>query len=355
MTHLNKVRLVVLLILLLINWGLFVLFHDILSIDSYPIVIILTLVIDWSLLVILHDILTGKSFYKDVLNHLKIVRSSFDQLDSKWKSSKNKSEIIVSLTSIPDRIDLLELTLKSLLIQKRLPKKIVLNLPFKTHVSKKEYHIPVWLSKLNSVQINRIETDYGPASKFIPTLEAHPDDQQILVVDDDHLYPPTFIQDFEKASEKYPDYILTGSGWDVPEDLVDRDTTIAMNLLRIPPAPIKGSQIKKIKKTDIIQGYSGYLIKGRFFDLQTLKDFPEDQPILRLVDDIWISAHALVDKYTLPLRRFCFTTRKIRILSRSSSLASVNNRGKTRDEDRHNSIAIRYFKHKWTIGKTTKE
>ncbi|WP_421763412.1 hypothetical protein [Ekhidna sp.] len=319
------------------------------SIRNYLIIILTALFIDWSLLVILHDYLSGKSYYKDLLDHQRLKRLSLKELDTKWEQAKEKSDIIVSLTTIPERIDFLELTLKSLLYQKRLPKKIILNIPHQSFRTKKEYSQPNWLIDLKGVEVNRVEIDYGPATKFIPTLEACSDNQLILVVDDDHIYPANYIEEFEQASEKYPDYILAGSGWRVPADLVDRDTTLKMNLFNIPPSPEKGTRLKKIKKTDIIQGYGGYLIKPAFFDLESLKNFPETPSQLRFVDDVWISAHALVDKYIIPLKRFCFSTPWIRKLSKESSLSTINNKGKEKDEDRHNSIAIKYFKDKWNL------
>lgn len=291
--------------------------------------------------------LTGKRLIKDFVHYQKIKRLNLKDLEEQWKTSNNHSDIIVSLTTIPARIDHLGNTLKSLLYQKRLPKKIYLNIPFTYSRGNETYIIPEWLKNLSFLEIVRVENDYGPATKVIPTIESQKPDQLILVLDDDHLYTQYYIEQFESASKLYPDYILSANGWIVPHNLVDKHTNLIMNLKHIPPTPVKGTRIRKIYQTDIVQGYAGYLIKPRFFNLEELKDYSEAPPELRLVDDVWISAHAQAPKFVIPLKRYCYTPYKDQKFFKSNSLAKLNNWGKSRDEDRHNSIGIRYFKGRW--------
>ena len=292
--------------------------------------------------------MTGRRFLKDVWHNVVLKRMSFEELDKNWRESRDKSHIIFSLTSIPDRIGHMELTIKSLLYQKKLPKKIVINLPYQSFRDGKEYVIPEWLEQLNSVEIVRVQHDYGPATKFIPTLELSDQDQDILVVDDDHVYTRNYIEEYEKGREQYPDYILASSGWRVPEDLTDRQATLYTNVMQVPPVPVKSTRTKKLYQTDIIQGYSGYLIKPRFFDLDELKDYSGVPEQLKLVDDVWISAHANVPKFVLPLSRYCYSPLSTRGYFNTNSLSLLNNR-KERDEDRHNSIGIKYFKDRWMV------
>ncbi len=76
---------------------------------------------------------------------------------------------MVSLTSLPSRLPYIATTLKSLLRQERLPKRIRLNLPAFSKREQTAYVIPDWLKNLQSVEIVSCE-DYGPATKLIPSL-----------------------------------------------------------------------------------------------------------------------------------------------------------------------------------------
>ncbi|MEQ9402701.1 MAG: hypothetical protein RIM99_03870 [Cyclobacteriaceae bacterium] len=298
-----------------------------------------------------YNYLSGKKLIKDLTHFYSLKRKSIKTLDSKWSSAKDRSDIIVSFTTIPERIDSIELTVKSLLHQKRLPKRIHLNIPYTSFRNQKEYEIPEWLEKLASVNIVRLDEDYGPASKFIPSLEFLENDQKILVVDDDNIYPPGYIDEFERAGQKNPDFILAASGWRVPEDLIDKSTTLKSNIFKIPPTPVPGTRISKLYWTDIIQGYSGYLLKPRFFKISELKDYSDTPKQVRFVDDVWISAHAQVPKYIFPMKRFCYTPFFSNDFFKASSLAKINNYDRQDNADRNNSVALRFFKNKWPVSK----
>ena len=79
--------------------------------------------------------------------------------------------MIISLTTIPQRIDNLKETLDSLINQTVKAEKIVLNLPKYCKLHKKEYQIPDFLQKMidtKLIEINICDRDYGPATKFYP-------------------------------------------------------------------------------------------------------------------------------------------------------------------------------------------
>ena len=78
-----------------------------------------------------------------------------------------------------------------------------------------------------------------------------------------------------------------------------------------------------------------------------LTNFPEEPEALKFVDDVWISAHAKVPKFVFPSDRFCYVPFWKGRFFKSNSLAAINNYGKQRDEDRNNSIALRYFRDRW--------
>lgn len=279
--------------------------------------------------------------------HLKLKNSSLISLDKKWFNTKDKSDVIVSFTTIPERIDKIEGTIKSLLIQKEVPKRINIYLPYKSFRNGKEYIIPEWLKGLESVDLVRVETDYGPATKFIPAILTLNPNQKILVTDDDNIYPPSYIKELRAASEKHPDKVVAASGWRVPPDLIDKPTTLMSNLLKRPPTPVPGTRISKPYSIDILQGYSAFLFKPDFFNGNEITDYEGVPNNIRFVDDVWVSAHCKVKKIVVPMSRFCFTPFFQHNFFKSSSLAKINNWGKEDYSQRNNSIAINFFKEKW--------
>ena len=301
------------------------------------------------LTILVYNYLSGKNLLMDIAHFILIKQSSVFDLDQKWAKNKDKANIIISLTTIPERINHLELTIKSLLFQSRPPKKIWINLPYRSFRNNEEYVIPNWLLQVSAIQIVRVDKDFGPSTKFIPALEKSEPDQNILVVDDDNLYPSRYIEEFEQMERNHKDVILAASGWRVPKDLIDRPTTLKSNIFKIPPTPIPATRVKNFYQVDIIQGYSAYLIKPRFFDLDELKNFSSAPKQVRFVDDVWISAHSRVKKFVFPMNRFCYSPFFSKGTFKSTSLAKINNHNREDYRDRNNSIAIAHFKGQWMI------
>jgi hypothetical protein len=86
------------------------------------------------------------------------------------------SSVVVSLTTIPSRVDQTRDTLLSLLQQTRPPDAILLALPtVSDREGGKPYVIPRWLLDLRPVvQILDTPHDYGPATKLIPAVQVSP-------------------------------------------------------------------------------------------------------------------------------------------------------------------------------------
>jgi hypothetical protein len=109
--------------------------------------------------------------------------------------SKGK-RCVVSLTTIPDRVNLLSECLNSLDNQSLKPSQIYLQIP-KTTLSGKRFDLSL-LKKIHipsSVKINIIDKDYGPITKLIPVLELEKDpDTYIIIVDDDIIYHKDLIK-----------------------------------------------------------------------------------------------------------------------------------------------------------------
>ena len=82
----------------------------------------------------------------------------------------NKNKLIVSLTTIPSRINLLEPVLDSFINQTIRPDMIYLNIPKKYNRFKNCSKIPDFLIKKENIKIFYLDKDYGPGTKFIGSL-----------------------------------------------------------------------------------------------------------------------------------------------------------------------------------------
>ena len=114
---------------------------------------------------------------------------------------KRNPPLIVSLTTIPERIHKVHLCIESLLRQTIKPDYLML------WISVPEDKIPEKLDRLRKrgLQI-RLCKDIGPYTKIIYTLKENP--QSIIVTaDDDHFYPKDWLRQLYDAYQKEPQYI----------------------------------------------------------------------------------------------------------------------------------------------------
>jgi hypothetical protein len=272
-------------------------------------------------------------------------RTSIDRLAREFAANPNRTDIVVSLTSIPSRIDRIDSTVKSLLRQRVRPTEIQLNLPYTSVREAKPYIVPHWLRAIPDVVVHRGE-DLGPATKLIPTLSRSAPTTRIFVIDDDRIYGKDTIADVDAWSRRFPDEIVCCSGWRVPEDLTDRFTTVWAALRGAKYVPVAGSVLKAPLVVDIFQGLMGYLVQPRFFDLAAVSDFSAAPPEARYCDDVWLSAHANATKRVCPMRRVSYKPWRDATLYNRTALAR-NFNSKHDVEKRSNTILLRYFRDRW--------
>jgi hypothetical protein len=209
------------------------------------------------------------------------------------------------------------------------PQEIVFNIPYLSSKGE-EYIIPDWLKKLTStypiLKINRCETDYGPATKIIPTLLKYQfdDDQKIVYIDDDIIYHRDFLKNFIRDSEKI-DQPITRSGYKVSYFLNKKSLNffkyryilLTILFLILSFFTIKKFGLNKyllftlmiliilfiyqfsIRKsdTDILMGYSGVLIKPKYFDIQKLINYSSYPKEVFYQDDIYLSGNIRENGY----------------------------------------------------------
>lgn len=260
-------------------------------------------------------------------------------------AGRPQSDVVVTLTTLPSRIARIEPTIKSLLRQRVRPADIRLHVPGFSRREQAAYDLPGWLRLTPEITVVRCE-DYGPATKVIPALLGSPDGQRLLVVDDDRIYQPWLVEQMTAASDAHPGIVVAASGWDAPQDLVDRPTRLVDTLLARPPAPIACTRVSGRRDVDIVQGLGGYLVRPEYFDRGAVADYRGAPDAAFFVDDVWISAHCRVPKAVVGGRRTNFESRRDARFFKRSSVALVN-RGDGSFASRNNTIMLRYFAERW--------
>jgi hypothetical protein len=112
--------------------------------------------------------------------------------------------------------------INSILDQTRKPDLFLLNIPETFARTGETYIVPKYIRK--SLTVNRIDTDYGPATKILPTVmycaagagasDYDPARTRIIYLDDDIAYPKRMIETYEKMIPANDDNVWTATGFD---------------------------------------------------------------------------------------------------------------------------------------------
>jgi hypothetical protein len=211
------------------------------------------------------------------------------------KRTVDDRRVIVSLSTVPDRINNLSPTIRSLLNQTRPPDEIVLAIPEFSIREQRPYVVPKYISRLPRVRVLRCAEDWGPATKFIGAIQdelaAGRQDSLIMVVDDDRLYPRDAIETYLYYNEQLPDAALCFRGAAMPSTLDWDDAKM-----------IRASELREPRQVAVITGCGSYLIQPRFFD-ESLWTYSIAPQVAFDIDDIWISgwlSRRGVTRYVVP-------------------------------------------------------
>ena len=191
-------------------------------------------------------------------------------------------KLIVSFTTSPTRINKCSQMIHSILDQTRKPDLFLLNIPEEFARTGESYVVPKYIRK--SLTVNRIQCDYGPATKIVPTVlylterarahEYDPEHTRIIYLDDDIAYPKRMVETYEKMIAPNDNNVWTSTGFDF------------VNLC------LNGKRAHKDTAT-IAEGYGSVCVKLNTFG----DDFAEyiarytdpGNQICRLSDDIILS------------------------------------------------------------------
>jgi hypothetical protein len=255
------------------------------------------------------------------------------------KLPDSNQRVIVSLSTLPDRIDNLEPTIRCLLDQTRPPDEIVLAIPELSIRQKRPYVVPEYLTEFSRVRILRCSKDWGPATKFIPTVQeeltAGRGDTLIMVVDDDRTYPRDALETYLHYQRQLPDAALCFRGGTMPSSL----NWYSRGKSKLSYA----NRIREPRKVAVITGCGSYLIQPRFFDAQ-LWDYSAAPASAFYMDDIWISGwldRRGVEKYVVP------ASAMMRTALRQLGTMTLHDVPKGRRHNNNETIA--FFSDSWNV------
>ena len=118
--------------------------------------------------------------------------------------TKEKSNVIISLTSYPDRFNQIYLCLKSLMYQTVKPQKIILWLGSDS----KNFPITPEMEKLKKYGLEIVYRDENlkPHNKYYYAFKEFPE-SIVITADDDLIYSPFTVSSLLKGHKKYPDAV----------------------------------------------------------------------------------------------------------------------------------------------------
>jgi len=250
--------------------------------------------------------------------------------------TSDNRRVIVSLSTVPDRINNLRPTIRSLLKQTRPPDEIVLAIPEFSIREQRPYAVPKDVSRWPRMRVLECRRDWGPATKFIPVvreeLAAGRGNTLIMVVDDDRVYPRDALETYLYYNEQLPAAALCFRGAAIPQGLDWRHARM-----------IRARELRQPQPVAVITGCGSYLIQPRFFD-ESLWDYSQAPQGAFYMDDIWISgclARRNVKRYVVPasaMMRSVFRQR------RTLSLHDVPD-----GRQYHNNETIAFFGDAWDV------
>jgi hypothetical protein len=250
------------------------------------------------------------------------------------------TSVIVSLSTIPSRIQYIYPTINSLLRQSK-KTMIHLYIPQRAncepHLS---YEIDKHILKCPRIVIVRVDRDTGPSLKFLPAMiYCKTMKKSLIVVDDDNIYEPHFIEKMLAITNIYPHVVHTSRGWKMPQDYRwEHSRTMFSDQFSIT------SGGEKEKRVAIITGCGGYI-----FSSTLLQTIPIDELVvadevpkaMKMMDDIWLSGNLSkwkIKKYVVAgINRF-----KTNLFTIWSTKHLNNRRAE------NNNIVIEYFKNIWS-------
>lgn len=186
--------------------------------------------------------------------------------------------VVVSLTTLPSRINKIGNVIKSIQNGTVKPDLIYINIPKFSLREKTKYIINDDIKNIPGVKLNFHNEDYGPLTKIFPTLQQETDpDTTIICIDDDTEYDTGMLEHLLLCSSYYPDKTICVKGWNY----------INLGFFALPIFSLQLNN--KPQKVKVLQCYQGVLYKRKFFE-DDFKNYINCKKCFT-VDDILISKY----------------------------------------------------------------
>jgi len=196
-------------------------------------------------------------------------------------------KVIVTLTTLPDRLPYLQPVIDSIRSQKLIPEQIELYIPQKYR--RKDLRVDSFTAFPAGCEVVRCDFDYGPATKILPAVKRHANSDVALVYcDDDRIYDDEWLSRLVSASEKNPGAVIAEEAMNSQarlDTIFWRQRPLLYKVLRLLSLGQWKCGDKHSSFFDIAEGYGGVLVKPEFFPDEVFY-IPD---ILWTVDDIWLS------------------------------------------------------------------
>ncbi|WP_179018590.1 hypothetical protein [Winogradskyella forsetii] len=209
----------------------------------------------------------------------------------------SNSDVIVSLTSFPARIDFVYLAIKSMLNQKRRPKKIILWLG-EEYFPNGEENLPNSLLELKSLGLEiQFCEDIRAHTKYYYAFQKYPD-ELIVTVDDDIIYPVNLLQKLLEIHSKYPNCVVA-------------NRVRIMELDNEGYKPYREWRLNRLESNKnpsmklIATGVGGVLYQSSLFQ-KSLYDLEGIKKINCIGDDIWLKAGQVVSDIPVVFTNYYF-------------------------------------------------
>jgi hypothetical protein len=251
----------------------------------------------------------------------------FTNLYSKKQLNKEDQNIMISLTTFTQRIDVVYLTIESLFMQNQSIGKICLWL------SEDEFPDMVLPKTLQRLQKRGLEIYFAKGNtrsykKLIYSLQLFPE-YTIITVDDDIYYPKDWFSDMVQAHKEFPNFILCGRGHYLRKGTADELLPYLEMVNKTPKGQLKGLNFMPT-------GVSGVLYPPNSLDPQVLdvKLFTELAPY---ADDVWFKACSLLTR-TPVLRIYENNRRFLGIRGMGESGLAQKNVGENKNDEQLKAV-----------------
>ncbi len=246
-------------------------------------------------------------------------------------TAKKQTDIIVSFTSFPARIDNVWLVVECMLRQVYQPKKIILWLS-KEQFSSKDDLPKSLLERENSIfEIRFVDEDIRSHKKYYYVSKEYPD-SLILLIDDDLYYPTDMIEDMCTAYVDHPMHVICRYGFKIKYD----------NNANIQSYKQWKSINREYQCSDFFFGSGGGVLFTPSYLYQDLTNQELFLHLAPIADDIWLNAMVRLAKLNCFKIKFGQTLLPIKSEGSKLTLCSVNV-GQNKNDEQIEKVSAYYM------------